>query len=74
MSALDSNVKASPNQLAVAAWQKILEGVRDLEAVYDAYPDLNDTQPAIAEKCIPMSVDDWAAEIEELIEQLRLKN
>lgn len=68
-----SNDLITTDQLATAAWVKVLQGVRDLESVYDAYPEMNDTQPAIAEHCIPMSLDEWAAEIEELIDQLKAR-
>jgi hypothetical protein len=71
MNTSGTNPQSIPDQLAIAAWQKILVGVRDLEGVYEDYPELNDTQPAAAEVCIPMSLDEWATEIEELINQLK---
>lgn len=45
------------------AMKKLTDAVSDLNALYEAYPELNDLQPASMEKVIPMSLDEWENEL-----------
>ena len=60
---------------AVEAFQALQDAVDDLAEVYEQHPELNNLQPASLERCIPMSLDEWSAELvdarDELIQNLR---
>lgn len=51
----------------VAALQEAVEG---LSTLYTEHPELNDLQPDGFSECIPMSLDEWAANLGLIIEKI----
>lgn len=47
---------------AIAAWEKIQDGARELLAAYDA-GDLNEIQPDSILNVLPASIDEWILQI-----------
>jgi hypothetical protein len=51
----------------------LLEAAKGLSECYEENPELNNIQPIEMQQCIPMSLDEWSYELENLIQKYKEK-